>query len=394
MKILNMSCGQTDYHPYVLKALGRQIEGPIYYPPYWKLELDTIELLRQLLGTRNDILLITGTGTCGIEAALMSVLQPGEKAIVANCGMYGQVLVDVVGIIGGEAIMLEAPAGEAINAGTIRNALLADPEIAVVAVVHCDTNTGVRTAIDEIGPMLAEEFPDKLFMVDAISSLGATPIKIDAWGIDLCCSSTQKCLNAPQGVAIVSVSERAWKKISERGHPIPTLCLDLMVWKDYHDGVKEAYEKGVWSDISTATRKAIHGPSPSYVLVAGLHAALKALFEEGLEVVYRRHETASRAVREGVRAMGLGVLAKEEVAAPISTRLVFTKPIDWTTLAATAFKEYNIALASGFRIGTMGQSANPTQVLEALRGLEKTLRALGHPVTSGVDAAQSVFDAC
>jgi aspartate aminotransferase-like enzyme len=165
----------------------------------------------------------------------------------------------------------------------------------------------------------------------------------------------------------------------------------LTVWKEYHDGVKHAYSQKQWSDISTATVKAIHGPSPSYTLVAGLHAALKAILAEGLNRVFARHEIAARAVRAGVRAMGIQVLANEQNAAPISTALVFPKPVDWTALASKMFFEHKIALASGFRIGTMGQSASQDHVLTVLRKLEHVLTELGHPVTSGVAAAQAVF---
>jgi alanine-glyoxylate transaminase/serine-glyoxylate transaminase/serine-pyruvate transaminase len=388
-----MSCGQTALHPRVLAALGEQIQGPIYYPAYWKLELDTIDLLRRLMHTRNDILLIAGSATYGEEAALTSLLERGDRVLVANCGMYGQVLVDLVQILGGQTVNLQAPEGQAISCEAIREQLLADPDIALVACVYCDTSTGVMTDVEEIGPMLRREFPSTIFLVDAVSALGAVPIDVDGWGIDLCCSSPQKCLNAPQGLAIVSVGPRAWAKIAQRTTPIGTLCLDLTVWKDYHDGVAAAYAGGTWSDISTATRKAIHGPSPSYTLVAGLHAALEALFDEGPERVFERHRVAARAVREGIRAMGLKVLADETVAAPISTRLVFSESIDWTTLASRMLAEQGIALASGFRIGTMGQSASRDAVLATLDGLERVLRKLGYPVRSGGEAARAIFDA-
>ena len=125
--------------------------------------------------------------------------------------------------------------------------------------------------------------------------------------------------------------------------------------------------------------------------MAGLNAALKAIVAEGLKQVYKRHAVAARAVRTGVRAMGIQVLAKEKNAAPISTCLVFPEPVDWTALASKMFLEHDIALASGFRIGTMGQSACSDHVLAALTGLERALMELGHSVTSGVEEAQEVF---
>jgi alanine-glyoxylate transaminase / serine-glyoxylate transaminase / serine-pyruvate transaminase len=230
-----------------------------------------------------------------------------------------------------------------------------------------------------------------LLMVDAVSSVGAVEVRVDDWNIDICFTSAQKCINGPQGIAIVAVSRRAWETIAGRRTPIPSLCLDLTVWKEYHDGVKQAYANKKWSDISTATVKAIHGPSPSYTLVAGLHAALKAILEEGLDNVFERHAVAARAVREGLRAMGVKVLSHEANAAPVSTALIFADTVDWTQLASKMFFEHNIALASGFRIGTMGQSASKDHVLAALRELEQVLTELNHPATSGLAAAQAVF---
>jgi len=392
MTVLNMSCGQTAHHPAVLDALGRQLDGPIYYPPYWKLELDTIDLLRQVMRTRNDVLLVAGSGTYGLEAALTTLVEPQDKVLVVNCGKYGQLLADVVDIVGGEAVVLEATNGEAVGVERIGEALSSDPDVSLVATVHCDTNTGVMTPIDRVGQMLVEEFPDKLFLVDAISSLGGAPVEVDKWSIDVCCSTAQKCLNGPQGLATVSVSERCWDRVTRRKNPIPTLCLDLSVWQAYHEGVRQAHGSGEWGDFSDANTKAVHGPSPSYALVSGVHAALGVVLDEGLDSVFQRHSIASQAVRAGVRAMGLGVLAREEVAAPVCTRLIFPQEIDWTALASKAFYKYSLALASGFRIGTMGQSAQRTSVLEALRRLEWALSDLGRPVTSGVDAAREVFD--
>lgn len=387
-----MSCGQTAHHPAVLDAMGQQVDGPIYYPPYWKLELDTIDLVQQVMGTQNDILLVAGSGTYGLEAAFTTLIEPHDKVLVVSCGKYGQLLADVVDIVGGKVVLVEEPRGQTVSVARIRDVLRDEPHVSIVATVHCDTNTGVMTSIDKVGKMLAEEFPDKLFLVDAISSLGGAQVEVDEWSIDVCCSTAQKCLNGPQGLAIVSVSNRCWDHIARRTNPIPTLCLDLSVWKAYHEGIRRAYESEVWGDISSANEKAVHGPSPSYALVSGLHAALKVILAEGLDSVFERHSTASQAVRNGVRGMGLGVLASEDAAAPVCTRLVFPEEVDWTTLASRAFRKYSLALASDFRIGTMGQSAQRATVLEALRRLEMTLTDLGYPVTDGVEAAQAVFE--
>jgi aspartate aminotransferase-like enzyme len=240
--------------------------------------------------------------------------------------------------------------------------------------------------------MLAE-FPDVIFMVDAVSALGAVPLRVDAWGIDVCCTSPQKCVNGPQGLAIASVSDKAWRTIEGRSSSINSLCLDLAVWRAYHDGVREAYESGQWTDISYATQKAIHGPSPSYVLVAALKAAVEAILDEGEEKVFARHELAARAVREAIRAMGLKVKADEAVAAPVCTCIEFPQDVDWTELASTMLEEHGVALAAGFRIGNMGLVADPRCILPTISALELTMRKLGYdvPAGAGLEAARGVF---
>jgi aspartate aminotransferase-like enzyme len=388
----NMSCGQTDLHPTCLAALGRQLGTPIYYPPYWALELETISLLQRLMHTENDVLLITGSATYGEEAAILSLVEPGQKVITVNSGVYGQVLTDLVNITGGVPVEIRIEEGKAVTPEQIRNVLLKEPDVVMVAAVHCDTSVGTINPIPEIGAMLAE-FPDVLFVVDAVSALGATQLRVDEWRIDVCCTSPQKCVNGPQGVAIVSVSDKAWHTIEGRSTPINSLCLDLTVWRDYHDGVREAHESGRWTDISYATQKAIHGPSPSYALVAALNAALEAIVDEGEDRVFARHELAARAVREAIRAMGLKVKADESVAAPICTCIEFPREVDWTELASTMLEEHGIALAAGFRIGNMGFVADPRYVLPTISALESTLSRLGYdvPPGAGLEAARRVF---
>jgi aspartate aminotransferase-like enzyme len=389
---LNMSCGQTDLHPDCLAVLARQLGTPIYYPPYWKLELETIGLLRRLMHTQNDVLLITGSATYGEEAAILSVVEPGQKVITVNSGVYGQVLTDLVDITGGNPIEIKIEEGEAVSPQQIRNVLLEQPDVVMVAAAYCDTSMGTINPISEIGAMLTE-FPNVVFLVDAVSALGAMQLRVDEWGIDVCCTSPQKCVNGPQGLAIVSVSEKAWRAIQGRGTPIHSLCLDLTVWRAYHDGVREAYESGQWTDISYATQKAIHGPSPSYVLVAGLRAAVEAILDEGEEKVFARHELAARAVREAIRAMGLKVRAEEAVAAPVCTCIEFPRAVDWTELASIMLQEHGIALAAGFRIGNMGLVADPRCILPTISALELTMRKLGYdvPAGAGLETAREVF---
>ena len=396
---INVSCGQTDLYPGCLKALGQQLGTPIYYPPYWELEIATIDMLQVLFNTKSDILLMEGCATYGGEAALLSSLEAGEKALFVITGKFGQVWCDVAVCLGIETVELVVEPGDTVDAEQIEAALRADPDIKLVSVVHVETSMGTTNPIAAIGERI-RSFPDTLYFVDAVSSLGAVPVNMDESGIDICLSSPQKCINAPQGLALLAVSEKGWHKVETRKTPIPSLCLDLTVWRQYHQAVRAACEAAGEGrevrDVSFAGNreaKAAHGPSPSYVLVKALKASLEEIFDEGLELVFRRHRTASRAVREAVRALGLGLEVKNEAAAaPVCTKIVWPEGLDRGKLGQWMQENYGVALG-GDRIGNMGFVASSHYMLPVIHALEMGLRAFGIqvPLGKGVEAARRIF---
>lgn len=392
---LNMSCGQTDLHPDCLEALGKQLGTPIYYPSYPKLEFETMQLIQQLGRTQNDVLLLAGSATYGEEAAMLTAVELGDKVIALNTGTFGQVLTDLVRVAGGTPIELKTEMGKSIAPGEVRSCLEANPDARMVAVVHSETSAGTMNPVREIGEIL-RGYPQTLYMVDAVSSFGAAPVNIDEWGIDILCTSTQKCLNAPQGLAIVVVSRRAWERIAAREKAPPTVCLDLRVWRSYSDGVRRsAVGGGGPRDISfEVSDRLAHGPSPSFSLVRGLNASLKGILEEGPENVHRRHRVAGKAVREAARAMGVvKVLADEEVAAPMCTSLVYPDEREVERVQTTVYQKYGIALA-GNRIGNMGFVARRDCILRTIEALGKTLAEMGYlpDVDAALEAARRVFD--
>jgi serine---pyruvate transaminase len=274
--------------------------------------------------------------------------------------------------------------------------------------VHVETSRGTTNPIDEIGRMLQAEFPHVLYMVDSVSGLGAADVRVDDWGIDFCCTSGQKAVNAPQGTAIVSVSSKGWQAIDTRKTPIYSLCLDLTVWRNYHRST--VWAESHWEDDSgtldaaLSQSKAAHGPSQSYVLMKGLKAALDEIFAEGPDSVIARHRVASCALREGMRAMGFATLASEQNAAPDATCVLIPgETFDVRRFMRTLWNEHGIASAGGsadrtgeyvgFRIGCMGQAATPQYILTALASIEVVLAQMGYPVRRGcaVPAAQNVF---
>lgn len=407
---LNMSCGQTDIYPLGLAEMGKQLHSPIYYIPYYELEVACIKQLQALMHTTSDVLVLVGTATYGEEASMLSLLEPGDKVLTVNTGAFGQVLTDIARVIGADPIEIKLPGGQSVTPTQIRAVLQQNPDIKMVAVVHVETSRGTVNPVAAIGHMLRDEFPNVLYWVDSVSGLAATELCVDEWGIDICCTSGQKAVNAPQGTAIVSVSPKAWQVIENRKTPILSLCLDLLTWRYYHAGVRwaqEHWEDEGMSDASMSQYKAVHGPSQSYVLMKGLKAALDEIFEETPENVYKRHRIASRALREGVRAMGFQTLSTEENAAPDATCVVLPgDSFEVKRFMRTVWNEFGIATAGGspsheaqdyvgIRIGTMGRAAAPEYVLAVLAAVEAVLQRMGYDVNRGaaVGAAQAVFAA-
>jgi len=413
----NMSCGQTALSPSCLEALGRQLDTPLYYLPYWQTEAETIAMLRELLHASGDILLITGTATYGLEAVMNTALEPGDKIVTVNTGVFGQLLTELATVTGACPDEIWVERGLGVDPEAIRRKLLADPAVKMVAVVAVETSMGTMNPIREIGRVL-RDFPDVLFMVDAVSAAGAVEVRVDDWGIDFCCTSSQKTLNAPQGVAVVAVSEKGWRAIAGRKSPIPTVSLDLTVWRAYHEIPKrslagkpstylELASLAQSGDASIPKFKVVHGPSPSYVVIKGFHGALKDLMAEGPDNAFRRHRVAGQAIRTGVRAMGFEVLADESVAAPNCTVVVLPgETCEVRTICDKMVREHGIALALGsasrevlgyvgIRLGNMGFVADERYVIPLLAGLEGVLGSMGYEVRvgAGVQAAREVFAA-
>lgn len=399
---INMSCGQTPLSPACLAAIGRQLVEPVYYAHYPEVEKETCLMLRQLMHTENGPMLIPGSAVYGLEAAMLGTVESGDRVLTVQTGIFGRLLTELARFAGGETTVIALEEGQSVDPETIRAQLVDDPEIKQVALVHCETTTGTLNPIEAIGRMLKDEFPHVIYMVDCVSSFGGVEVRVDDWGIDLLVTTPQKCLNAPQGLAIVVASEKAWDKIENLRNPPRAMCLDLHSWRRYgmEGGAAMGYSSLEKGRVPRASKPhprdwPVHGPHASYTLVVGLHASLKAIMDEGPEQVYRRQFVASRAVHAALRALGLGIIAATEAsAAPVATRIALPDYLDAAELNRILFEKHGIALSSLARIGTMGFMAVPPPVLRTISALEQTLGEMGWEVEegTGVAAAQAVFD--
>ncbi len=399
---INMSCGQTPLSPSCLAAIGQQLVEPVYYSHYPEVEKETIYMLKRLMHTKNGPMLIPGSAVYGLEAALLSTVEAGDRVLTVQTGVFGRLLTSLARFAGGDTTEIALEEGQSVTPETIRRHLLADPEIKLIALVHCETTTGTLNPVEAIGRMLKNEFPHVTYMVDCVSSFGGTEIRVDDWGIDLMVTTPQKCLNAPQGLAIVVASDKAWDKIENLRSAPRAMCLDLHSWRRYgmEGGAALGYDVSEEGDVPRALNPhprdwPVHGPHASYTLVVGLHASLKAVMDEGPEQVYRRQFVASRAVHAALGAMGLGIVAEHvEAAAPVATRIALPDHLDMAELHQILLEDHGIAISSLARIGTMGFMAVPEHVLRTISALEQTLNKMGLEVEegAGVAAAREVFE--
>ena len=397
MALINMSCGQTFLSPSSLKRMNQQVVEPIYYPNYYKTEIQTVDMLKTVYQTKNTTLLVTGTGTYGIEMGLRSTFEKGEKVAVIVGGTFGAVASSILEILGLTPVPIHFEHGAAIDPARVRSVLEADPDIRGLYAVHDETTTGVIAPLQELGA-LCREF-ELIFIVDAISSISGVELKTDEWGIDLCFGSAQKCLNGPQGLVTVAVSQRVFDKIAARKAPIDTLSLDLMTWVRYHE-VKVCKYLEWWQHGGPALEfnsRAPHEVSPSATLVWGLQGALEDVLAEGLEARFARHAAAGRAVRRGIAALGLKIVAEsEEVASDVVTVIRLPEGIDEREFREYLLREHHIALGNGeigpdnIRIGTMGITADLQYILPVLEGIADSLRHFGFAcdATAAMEAAR------
>jgi aspartate aminotransferase-like enzyme len=373
-----MTPGPTQVPPQVLLASAR----PVPYhrgPGFGGLIKGCADSLRRIMFTGNDVLFFTGSGSLGMESAIVNLCSPGDRILVADTGNFGERFRKIAAVYGVEVTPIEYEWGQTVRADDISNALDKDPSIRAVYVQHSETSTGVVNDVEAVGHAVAPS--PALYVVDTISGVGAAPLRVDEWGIDVAIGGSQKALMAPPGICFVTVSQPAWDAATQAKCP-----------RFYTD----------WA----ATKKSIDADppetpfTPAVTMFAALHEALRILEAEGIEHSWKRHEVLGRATREGVKALGLDIFAQDADRACTVTAVVAPEGIDGKAITSYIRKTHGIIFAPGqgrlagkiFRIGHCGYYA-PADILQCLAVLETSLAALGYPVKSGaaVTAAGDVF---
>ena len=374
--------GPSEANARVLKAMTTPMLGYLD-AEFVQIMDDTVGLLRRVFGTENRLTLpVSGTGTAGMEAALTNVIEPGDSVVVGVKGYFGERIADIAARCGGIVTRVEAEWGTHIPAEKIAEAVTKVSTPKLVALVHGETSTGILQPLRDAVEVAHQS--GALFLADCVTSLGGQPVEMDALGIDIAYSCTQKCLAGPPGLSPISFSERAVEVIRNRKTPIQSFYLDMTLLENYWHGEKRSYHHTV-----------------SMSLIYALREALRVVLEEGLDARYERHEHNARALLAGAKAIGLKPAAEEGYRAPMLTTLRIPDGIDDTIIRKGLIADYGIEIGAGlgifagkaWRIGLMGESSNQRNVMLVLNALEKLLIASGHKVEQGkaVHAASQVY---
>lgn len=353
--------GPSDIHPRVMQALGAPVVGHLD-PAFIEVMEYVKSGLRALFRTENDLTFpVSGTGSAGMEATLVNVLEPGDRVIVCINGVFGTRMRDIVERAGAEAVVVEAAWGTAIDPEAVESALKASAPVKLVAIVHAETSTGVLQPLADIAKLAHAH--GALILADAVTSLGGVPVETDLWELDLVYSGTQKCLSCSPGLAPVTFGARAAQAIEARQTKVSSWYLDTTMLTKY------------WGE-----ERVYHHTAPISMNYA-LAAALEVILTEGLEVRWKRHRTNHLALVAGVTAMGLDMAVAPDIRAPMLNAVNVPDDIDEKRVRQHMLRQMNVEIGAGlgplagkiWRIGLMGHSSMSEKVLRCLDALRWAL---------------------
>ena len=351
--------GPSDVPARVLAALAAPTIGHLD-PAYLKIMDETRRMLRDVFRTRNEMTLaVSGTGSAGMEACVVNLVEPGDEMVVCVNGVFGQRMRDVAQRAGATVHSVEAEWGQTIDPDAVAQAVKAHPKTKVVGLVHAETSTGAHQPMDDVSRIVKDA--GALLLLDTVTSLGGIDVRIDDWRVDACYSGTQKCLSCPPGLAPVTFSPAAVAAIERRKSKVQSWYLDVSMLRSY------------WGQ-----ERVYHHTAPINMTYA-LYEALRAVLEEGLEARIARHEQNHRALRAGAEAMGLRYVPKRS----LTTLNAIHAPdgIDEARVRRRLLDEYGIEIGAGlgpfkgkaWRVGLMGHSSSKRNVMLVLSALQAIL---------------------
>lgn len=373
--------GPSNVHPRVLRAMATPLVG--HLDPYFLQCMEEVKsLLRMVFGTENEMTIpISGTGSAGMEACLVNLLEPDDEIVVGVNGVFGTRMAEVASRAGAVVHRVEAPWGNVVRDEQVEAALRNTTRPKLVALVHAETSTGAWQPLVPAAQLAHDH--GALFLADCVTSLGGAPVDVDAVGIDVAYSGTQKCLSCPPGLAPVTFGPRAMEAIRNRKTKVQSWYLDLTLLSQY------------WGE-----ERVYHHTAP-ITANYGLREALRLVEEEGLPARYERHATHHRALVAGLAALGLEIAAEKGHQLPMLNAVTVPGGVDEARVRGRLLSEHGIEIGPGlgpmkgrvWRIGLMGESSRRSSVLAVLSALEEALAAEGRsfPAGASLAAAQATY---
>ncbi len=375
-----MGPGPSDVSERVLKALSQQTVG--HMDPSFVSLMDEIKsLLQYVFQTKNELTIpVSAPGSSGMETCFMNLVEPGDKLLICINGVFGMRMKEVATRAGAQVETLDFEWGEALDPDRVDQKLAENPEISMLAFVHAETSTGVRSDAKALCAIAQQH--KCLSIVDAVTSLGGSEVQVDDWGIDAIYSGTQKCLSCIPGLSPVSFSNKAVEKIKAKSSKNYSWFLDLNLVMDYWgDGAKRTY----------------HHTAPVNSLYA-LHESLLILKEEGLEQAWERHALHHKALVAGLESLGIEMLVPEDIRLSQLNAVKIPDGIDDAAVRSTLLNQYDLELGAGlgkfagkaWRIGLMGNGCNRKNVEYCISSLGAVLNEQGH--SCDIDAAMAAVE--
>jgi len=352
--------GPTPCPPEVLAAMAWPMVNH-RGPEFKKMLFEVTEEQQQVFQTKNDLYILTGSGTGGLEAAAVNTLSPGDKILSVSIGVFGDRWANIAKTFGADVVNLDFEWGTAADPDAVARAIKANPGVKAVQVTHNETSTGVTNDLEAIAGVV--KGAGKLLLVDAISSLSSIDLPVDKWGCDVVVTGSQKGWMVPPGLAMVSVSPEAWRAYDKA--KMPRFYWDFGKAKSYLERGENPW-------------------TPAVSVVFGLSVALKMILKEGIQSVFARQKRIGQMTRDGVKALGLSVFAEARHASNTVTAVAIPEGVDGKKLRQIMQSEHGIVLAGGqqhldgkiFRIGHLGL-VTEAEIKELLAALKATLPRVG-----------------
>ncbi|HEY8633265.1 MAG TPA: alanine--glyoxylate aminotransferase family protein [Candidatus Limnocylindrales bacterium] len=367
--------GPTALPPTVREAGGRQMinhRGPEFAAMLGRI----LDGMKPFFGTTSDVAMLTCAGSGGLEAAIVNTLSPGDSVLAVSIGSFGDRFAKIAGIYGADVMKVDVEWGRAADPGVVREALAAHPGFRAVLLTHNETSTGVMNPIADLAAAIRDTSPESLILVDSVSGLGAVPFEMDAWGVDLVVTGSQKAWMAAPGLAMIAASERGWAATETA--KMPRFYLDLRSHRESAAAGQTPF-------------------TPAIAVVYQVDEGLRLMQAEGKAGIFARHEACAAAAQAGLAALGFELFADPRFASKTVTAAKLPDGHDWKAFNG-AIKSHGVVLAGGqgkltgkiFRLGHLG-SVTVEEILGAIAVLERVTIEQGRGIEPGhaVAAAQA-----